>query len=82
MTYDQLSETKMFGRFFNNAEKLLETYTADLIDRALTKPHRITEEIKKDLSHFLKSMPIRIMTKPYRVAREVGDILHKEKDKK
>jgi len=64
-----------------NREKLLETYTADFIDRVLTKPHRITEEIKKDLSHFLKSMPIRILTKPYRVAREIGDILHKEKDK-
>jgi len=26
-------------------------------------------------------MPIRILTKPYRVAREIGDMLHKEKDK-
>jgi len=62
-------------------EKLLETYTADFIERVLTKPQRITEEIKKDLSRFLKSMPIRILTKPYRVAREIGDMLHKEKDK-
>jgi len=64
-----------------NREKLLETYTVDFIDRVLTKPHRITEEIKKDISHFLKSIPIRILTKPYRVAREIGDMLHKEKDK-
>ena len=64
-----------------NREKLLETYTADFIDRVLTKPHRITEEMKKDLSQFLKSIPIRILTKPYRVAREIGDMLHQEKDK-
>lgn len=61
-------------------EKLLETYTADFIDRVLTKPHRLTEEIKRDLSQFLKSIPIRILTKPYRIAREIGDILHQEKD--
>lgn len=64
-----------------NREKLLETYTTDFIDRVLTKPHRITEEIKKDLSHFLKSIPIRILTKPYRVAKEIGDILHNKKNK-
>ena len=65
-----------------NREKLLETYTADFIDRFLTKPQRVTEEIKNDLSHFLKSIPIRILTKPYRVAQEIGDMLHKEKDKR
>ena len=64
-----------------NREKLLETYTADFIDRVLTKPHRITEEIKNDLSRFLKSIPIRIFTKPYRVAKEIGEMLHQEKDK-
>ena len=63
-----------------NREKLLETYTADFIDRVLTKPQRLTEEIKRDLSQFLKSIPIRILTKPYRIAREIGDILHQEKD--
>jgi len=64
-----------------NREKLLETYTADFIDRVLTKPHRVTEEMKRDLSRFLKSIPIRILTKPYRVAREIGGILHHKKDK-
>ncbi len=60
-------------------EKLVEIYTADFIDRVLTKPHRLTEEIKRDLSGFLKSIPIRILTKPYRLAKELGDILHQEK---
>ena len=63
-----------------NREKLLETYTADFIDRLLTKPHRLTEEIKNNLSQFLKSIPIRILTKPYRMAKEIGDILHQEKN--
>ena len=56
------------------------SYTTDFIDRVLTKPQRLTEEIKRDLSQFLKSIPIRILTKPYRIAREIGDILHQEKD--
>ena len=64
-----------------NREKLLETYTTDFIDRILTKPHRVTEEIKRDLSHFLISIPIRILTKPYRVAKEIGDILYNKKNK-
>jgi len=63
-----------------NREKLLETYTADFIDRILTKPHRMTEEINRDLSRFLKSIPIRIITKPYRLAHEVTDIFTKDKN--
>jgi len=62
-------------------EKLVEVYTADFIDRVLTKPHRLTKEIKGDLSQFLKSIPIRILTKPYRLAKELGDILHQDKEK-
>ena len=62
-----------------NRKKLLENYTVDFLDRIFTKPHRLTEEIKRDLSHFLKSIPIRILTKPYRVVHELSDILHEDK---
>ncbi len=63
-------------------EKLVETYTSDFIDRVLTKPHRLTKEMKQDLSQFLKSLPIRILTKPYRIAREIEDVLSEKEDKK
>ena len=61
-------------------KKILETYTAEIIDRLLTKPHRLTEELRKDLSNFIKSMPIRIMTKPLRVAKEIIEVIKEDKD--
>jgi len=51
-------------------ETLLKIYTADFVDRIFPKSQRMTGEIKKNLSQFLKSIPIRIITKPYRIAHE------------
>ncbi len=59
-------------------KKILETYTAEVIDRLLTKPHRLTEEVRRDLSNFIKSFPIRIITKPLRVAKEIMEVIKKE----
>ena len=61
-------------------KKILETYTADVIDRILTKPHRLTEEVRRDLSNFIKSFPIRIITKPLRVAKEIIEVIKEDKD--
>ena len=58
--------------------KILETYTAEVIDRVLTKPHRITEEVRKDLSNFMHSLPIRILTKPLRVAKEIIEVVKQD----
>jgi hypothetical protein len=49
-----------------------------LLDRILTKPHRITEEMRKDLTIFITSLPIRIMTKPIRLARELMDVVKED----
>ena len=46
--------------------------------RILTKPYRMTEELEKDITKFIISLPIRIITKPYRIAKEVGDIIKKQ----
>ncbi len=56
-------------------KRILETYTADTLDRILTKPHRVTEEMRKDLTIFITSLPIRIMTKPIRLAKELMDVV-------
>ena len=53
--------------------RILETYATDTVDRILTKPHRMTEEMRKDLTAFITSLPIRIMTKPIRMAKEFID---------
>ncbi|MCK4437086.1 bh protein [bacterium] len=59
-------------------KRIIETYTTEVIDRVLSKPHRITEEIRKDLSNFIKSFPIRIITKPLRVAREIMEVIKED----
>jgi len=56
-------------------KKILETCTADTIERIFTKPHRMTEEMRKDITHFMISLPIRIITKPVRLAKEFMDIV-------
>ncbi|HHY03842.1 MAG TPA: bh protein [Thermoanaerobacterales bacterium] len=60
-------------------EKLLENYAIDFIERILTKPHRMTEELEHDIKKFILSLPIRVVTKPYRIAREVEQIVKKDR---
>ncbi|MCD5398032.1 bh protein [candidate division NPL-UPA2 bacterium] len=62
-------------------KRILETYTAEVIDRILTKPHRLTEEVRSNLSNFIKSSPIRIITKPLRVAKEIMEVIKEGKGK-
>ena len=56
-------------------KRILETYTADTLERILTKPHRLTEEMRKNLTSFITSLPIRIITKPIRMAKEFIDTI-------
>lgn len=44
----------------------------EIIDRISTKPTRITEEYRKDLSHLLFSLPVRVIKKPYRLLKDVN----------
>ena len=59
-------------------EKLIGNYAIDFIERILTKPYRMTEELEKDLTKFILSLPIRIITKPYRIVKEVSEVIKKE----
>lgn len=54
-------------------ERMLEHYASEFVHRLLTKPARMTEELRRDLSRFLISLPVRVVTKPVRVARELRD---------
>ena len=54
--------------------RAVEFYASDALERILTKPHRMTEEMRNDLTTFLASLPIRVITKPYRMAREILDV--------
>jgi hypothetical protein len=56
-------------------EKILKFYTSKVLKRLFTKPERLTEELRKDMSSLLVSLPFRIASKPYRVAKEILDII-------
>ena len=62
-------------------EKILQLYTSDVLERILTKPERLTEEVRRNISSFLLSLPFRIVSKPYRLAREVLDIMRDDSSK-
>ncbi|AIF52764.1 hypothetical protein [Pelosinus sp. UFO1] len=58
-----------------NPENLLkktssQTYGEFLLSRIITKPSRLNQEIRNDLTTFLCSIPVRFMTKPVRIAKE------------
>ncbi len=56
-------------------KRIMETYASDALERVLSKPQRMTEELRGDLTAFLGSLPVRILTKPYRVAKEIVDVV-------
>jgi hypothetical protein len=57
-----------------------QSYGQLLLSRIITKPSRLNQEIHKDLTTFLCSIPVRFMTKPVRIAKEyrnLKDALHR-----
>ncbi|MDN7241163.1 bh protein [Planococcus sp. N028] len=44
----------------------------EIVERIATKPTRMTEEYRKDLSHLLFSLPFRAIKKPYRLLKDVN----------
>lgn len=57
----------------------------EVYDRISSKPTRITQEYKDDLSHLLVSLPVRTVSKPYRLLKDVNasrKILKRYKQKK
>ncbi|TWT28261.1 bh protein [Planomicrobium sp. CPCC 101110] len=44
----------------------------EIYERISTKPTRVTEEYRKDLSHLLFSLPVRVIKKPYQVLKDVN----------
>ncbi|MGI2327119.1 bh protein [Planococcus sp. YIM B11945] len=44
----------------------------EIFERISTKPTRMTEEYRKDLSHLLLSLPVRAIKKPYQLLKDVN----------
>lgn len=76
---EQCNKTKQL-RVDVNKKFYKETY-----ERISSKPIRITQEYKDDLSHLLMSLPVRTVSKPYRLLKDVNasrKILKQYKPKK
>ncbi|MCM2676130.1 bh protein [Alkalicoccobacillus plakortidis] len=44
--------------------------------RVVTKPKRMTQEYREDLSRFLFSLPVRVISKPYRLFKDMKQSRH------
>lgn len=53
-----------------NQDFVNKHFKEEFVSRVLSKPTRMTSEMEKDLSNFLRSLPSRVITKPYRVYKE------------
>ncbi len=66
--------TKCHTKVEMDKEVLLQEYKSDFVERILTKPSRMTKELKKDIASFFKKLPKRIATKPKRISDEVKEL--------
>jgi len=57
---------------------LRTVFAEDFIDRILTKPHRITEDMKKAFASLIPFLPKRLFMEPIKVLKEVYEVLKKE----
>lgn len=46
-------------------------YTQEFLRRILTKPKRVEDELKADLSLFLVTLPLRLISKPVRLLQDI-----------
>ncbi len=65
-----------------NEKELRARFSANLMERILTKPHRLTEEFKTDVRAFIKSVPRRCITKPLKALEEIKDFQKSQKSQR
>lgn len=61
---------------------LRTVFAEDFIDRILSKPHRITVDMKKALATLTPFFPKRLIKEPLQVFREIYDVLKKDNGRK
>jgi hypothetical protein len=61
---------------------LRTVFAEDFIDRLLTKPHRINEDMKKAFATLMPFFPKRLFLEPLQVFREIYGILKKDESEK
>jgi hypothetical protein len=53
-------------------------FAEDFINRILTKPHRMTEDMKKAIATLMPFFPKRLFKEPLKVMKEIYAVLKKE----
>ncbi|MCJ7665298.1 MAG: bh protein [Actinobacteria bacterium] len=57
---------------------LRTVFAEDFINRILTKPHRMTEDMKKAVAILIPFFPKRLIREPIKVLKEIYEVLKKE----
>lgn len=74
----------------NNCAKKIEidrrhlrtVFAEDFINRILTKPHRMTEDMKKAVATLMPFFPKRLIREPLKVFKEIYEILKRDNREK
>jgi hypothetical protein len=57
---------------------LRTVFAEDFINRILTKPHRMNEDMKKAVATLMPFFPKRLIREPLKVLKEIYEVLRKE----
>ncbi|MFO7928584.1 MAG: hypothetical protein R6U35_02845 [Candidatus Humimicrobiaceae bacterium] len=57
---------------------LRTVFAEDFINRILTKPHRMTEDMKKAVATLMPFFPKRLIREPLKVLKEIYEVLKKD----
>ncbi len=61
---------------------LRTVFAEDFINRILTKPHRITEDMKKAVATLMPFFPKRLIKEPLKVLKEIYEVLKRNNKSK